>query len=103
MSGQCGKDTAYLELEQLHKQSCFTPIHVKDMTAEEKEQAQQALMLLTEKPNGTVKGQCVFNGKPTCEFFTKKETTSPTTSLEGLFLTSVIDAKKNAIVGRTGF
>ena len=41
MFGQCGKDAAYLELEQLHKQSCFTPIHVKDMMAEEKQQAQQ--------------------------------------------------------------
>ena len=51
-------------------------------------------MLIIEKRCGKVKGRCVFNGKGTREYFTKEETTSPTTSMEGLFMTSVIDAKE---------
>jgi hypothetical protein len=35
------------------------------MTQIERRKAQQALMLLGEKRDGTVKGRMVYNGKPT--------------------------------------
>ena len=37
------------------------------LTAEEKAKAQETLMFLTEKRDGTVKGRAVYNGKPTRE------------------------------------
>lgn len=51
-------------------------------------------MLIGEKRNDNVKGRCILNGKATRGFFTKEETTSPTTSLEGISMTAVIDAKE---------
>jgi Reverse transcriptase (RNA-dependent DNA polymerase) len=53
-----------------------------------------ALMLLTEKKSGVVKGRMVYNGKPTREWLSREDATSPTVSLESIFLTTVIDAKE---------
>ena len=36
----------------------------------------------------------VYNGKPTREWLSKEDSTSPTVSLESIFLTAVIDAKE---------
>ena len=49
-------------------------------------------MFLTEKRDGTIKGRMVYNGKPTREYFSKEEATSPTVSLESILITGVIDA-----------
>ena len=35
-----GEKATYKEMEQMHKQTCFTPVLVKDLTAKEKEKAQ---------------------------------------------------------------
>jgi hypothetical protein len=52
----------------------------------------EALMLLTEKRDGTIKGRMVYNGKPTREWLSREDSTSPTVSLESLIITAVIDA-----------
>ena len=65
------------------------------MTQKEKERVQQTLVLLTEKRNRDIKGHAVYNGKPTQEWLLREDTTSPTASLEGVFITSVIDAKEH--------
>ena len=82
------------ELDQLHRRVCFTPISVKDLTAEEKRKAQLVLMLLLEKSSGKIKGQAVYSGKNTLNWLTKEDTTSPTAVTEGIFITGVIDAKE---------
>ena len=53
-----------------------------------------ALMFLTEKRDGSVKGRMVYNGKPTREWLSKDDAASPTASLEAIMLTAVIDAKE---------
>ena len=55
---------------------------------------QEALLFLTEKRDGTVKGCMVYNGKPTCKWLSKEDSASPSVSLESLFLTSIIAAKE---------
>ena len=50
-----------------------------------------ALMFLTEKRDKSVKGQMVYNGKPTREWLTSKDSASPTAALESIMLTAVID------------
>ena len=92
--GNKGEQAAYKEMEQLHKRTCFTPILVKDMTASEKEKAQLALCYLTEKRDGTIKGRTVYNGKGTRKWLTREDSSSPTASTEGVFLTTVVDAKE---------
>jgi hypothetical protein len=62
------------------------------MTQLEGRKAQQALMFLGEKRDGTVKGRMVFNGKPTREWPSREDSVSPTAALESIMLTAVIDA-----------
>ena len=92
--GERGENATYAELEQLHKRTCFSPIHIAEMTKEEKKKAQNALLLLTEKRTGEVKGRLVYNGKPTRDWMSREDTSSPTATQEGIFLTAVIDAKE---------
>ena len=91
--GQRGEDATIKELEQLHKRTCFTPIHVNKMSADEKKKAQDALLFLTEKRDKSVKGRMVFNGKPTREWMSREDSASPTASNEGIALTAVVDVK----------
>ena len=53
--GKAGYDAAVSELEQLYKRSCFTPISIGDLSQTEKDKAMKALMLLTEKRDGSKK------------------------------------------------
>lgn len=82
------------ELDQLPKQNCFAPMDVSTLTSSEKKKAQQAMMLLTEKKDGTIKGCCVYNGKPTREWLDKEDAASPTVATESNMLTATIDAKE---------
>jgi hypothetical protein len=64
------------------------------MTISERQKAVEALMFLTEKRDGTVKGRMVYNGKPTREWLSREDSASPTVSLESILLTAVIDEKE---------
>ena len=99
--GQKGREAAASEMGQLHNRECFHPIHVSDMSASEKSKAQEALMFLSEKKSGVVKGRTVYNGKPTREWHDKEDAASPTASLESIFLTAIIDAKEKRDVMST--
>ena len=83
------------ELDQLHRRTCFTPIDINSLTPDEKRQAQQALMFLTEKRTGEVKGRLVYNGKPTREWLSREDSSSPTASNESILLTATVDTKEN--------
>ncbi len=90
-----GEAAALKEAKQLHDRKCFEPISVAELNPTERHRAMEALMYLTEKRDGTIKGRQVYNGKPTREWLNRDEAASPTASLEGIMLTSVIDAKEN--------
>ena len=90
--GKRGEDAVNKELDQLHRRNCFVPVDVSTMNAKEKKRAQAALMLLTEKRDGSVKGRCVYNGKPTREWLSKDDAASPTVATESLMITATIDA-----------
>ena len=92
--GDKGRDAAAKEMEQLHKRSCFRPVNVSEMKPSERKKAQHGLMFITEKRDATVKARLVYNGKPTREWISKEEATSPTVSLESIMLTAAIDAKE---------
>jgi len=92
--GSKGSEAASKELDQLHQRNCFTLVNVAKLTPSEKKKAQMALMFLTEKRDGSVKGQMIYNGKPTREWLSKDGAASPTASLEAIMLTAVIDAKE---------
>jgi hypothetical protein len=62
------------------------------MTQIERRKVQQALMFLGEKRDGTVKGRMVYNGKPTREWLSSEDSTSPTAALKSIMLTAAINA-----------
>ena len=92
--GNEGEKATYKEMEQLHKRTCFTPISIKELSKEEKKKAQRALCFLTQKNDGRIKARTVYNGKPTREWLSREDSSSPTASTEGVMLTSVVDAKE---------
>ena len=92
--GMKGHDASVKEMDQLHRRSCFTPVSIKEMTQLERRKAQQALMFLGEKRDGTIKGRMVYNGKPTREWLSREDSASPTAALESIMLTGVIDANE---------
>ena len=63
--GPKGEEAAMKELEQLNARNCFEPISVANLTQPERDKTVDAMMLLTEKKSGAVKGRMVYNGKPT--------------------------------------
>ena len=86
-----GKEAALQELEQLIKRSCWSPISVKGLTPSEKREAVDAMMLLSEKNGGTIKGGCVYRGNETRDWLSREDTASPTASHEAIYSTCVID------------
>ena len=51
-----GHNATIEELDQLHRRMCFIPVDVSDLTRNGKKKAMEALMLMTEKKDKTVKG-----------------------------------------------
>ena len=80
-----GKEAAIQELTQLCKRNCFSPVSIKDMTRTGENKAQEALMFLSEKKDGSIKGRMVYNGKPTREWMTREDVASPTAATESVF------------------
>ena len=88
--GMAGVDK---ELRQLLQRQCFRPELVTNLSAKQKDRAQEAMMLLAEKDfTKEVKGRLVFRGDGTREWLTREDTASPTASLEGIELTITVDA-----------
>ena len=70
------------ETGQSDNGECFGPISVEEMTNQESKKAQVALSCSTEKRDGAIKGHTVFDGKPTREWLSEEDGTSPTASPE---------------------
>ena len=84
------------ELRQLLQRKCFEPTEVKNLSQQQKDRAQEAMMLLAEKDfTKEVKGRLVYRGDGTREWLSREDTASPTASLEGIELTVTVDAYEN--------
>jgi hypothetical protein len=93
--GESGYKAANKEVDQLHKRNCFSPMDLSTLTPGEKRKAMEALLFLTEKHDKTIKGQLVYNGKPTGEWLSREDSASSAASLESIFLTAILDAKED--------
>ena len=71
------------------------PINRKDLTPAQKREALGYLMFLKKKQSGTIKGCGCADGRKQQDYITKEESTSPTISMEAMFLTAVVDAWEN--------
>ena len=90
--GNEGVKAAKEEIGQLHNRTCFRAMAVSELTRQEKARAMEGLMFVTQKRTGEYKGRLAYNGKPTREWVTKEDKTSPTCFTESILLSCGIDA-----------
>ena len=85
-------------MEQLHKRSVFKPRHPKDLTQQQKARSLESLIFITEKRDGRMKARTCGNGSKQRQWMIKEDTSSPTVSIQSVFLTSAIEAHENCEV-----
>eukprot|EP00980_Cylindrotheca_fusiformis_P029055 scaffold22705_cov169-Cylindrotheca_fusiformis.AAC.1 len=90
--GDAGADAIKKELEQLIYRRVMHGVDPKKLTIAQKKAALQYLMFLKEKRSGKIKGRGCADGRKQRIYKSKEETSSPTVSVEALFLTCLIDA-----------
>ena len=93
--GDRGRKAAYKEMQQLHDRVCFRPIDPSTMTETERKRSLESLIFLVEKKTGEVKARTVANGSAQRVWMGRDESSSPTVSTTGLFITLAVDAKEN--------
>src|SRR5210317_1569613 len=86
------------ELRQLHLRDSFIPKHKKDLTPQQWKNKCEAVNLIKEKSNGTIKGRCCVDGRQQRQWISKEESASPTAATESVLLTGIIEAKEECNV-----
>ena len=90
--GQAARDALTAEFAQLDYKGAYEPIQAVDLTKTQQKKALRIINLIKEKRNGRLKGRSVADGRPQRMLYTKEETSSPTTTPESVFLTTLVDA-----------
>ena len=85
-------------MKQLHEMGVLRPVKKEDLTPDERHKVLHYLMFLKQKKNGKIKGRGCADGRPQRNYIPKEDTASPTVSLEGLFLSCMIDAYERRFV-----
>ena len=93
--GEASKIAATKEADQLYRREMFRLILIKDLTPSERRKAQESFIFLTQKRDGSVKGQLVYDSAGSREYITKEDSASPTISAESIAITCAIDAYEN--------
>ena len=84
-----------VELLQQHQGACFEQVLIHKMSPIERKCTMISLMLSTEKADGKMKCFQVYNGKPTREWVSKENKSSPAVNNEALVITSMINANEH--------
>ena len=92
--GEAGAQAVVTEMQQLHDCDVIILKHSSMLTQEEKQHSLQYLMFLKQKRCGCIKGRGCADGRKQHVYKTKEETSTPTVSIELLFLSCIIDAKE---------
>jgi hypothetical protein len=90
--GTKGVDAVMKELQQLHDRNVMEPKSGNTLTQKDKNSALQYLMFLKQKRNGTIKGRGCADGRKQRAYTSKEDASSPTVTIESVFLSCVIDA-----------
>ena len=89
-----GMAAALKKMKQQHKRACFVPINYDDLTKTEHGKMMEMVSHMLEKWDKTVKFCNCANGSVQCNWMGKEDTSSPTASIESIFITSVIDTSE---------
>ena len=90
--GQAARDALTAEFAQLDYKGAYEPVQAANLTKTQQNSALRIINLIKEKRNGRLKGRSVADGRPQRLLYTKDETSSPTTTPESVFLTTLVDA-----------
>ena len=82
-------------MKQQHKQACFVPINYDDLTETEHGEMMEMVSHKLKKRDKTVEFHNRANGSMQRNWMGKEDTSSPTASIESIFITSVIDASEH--------
>jgi hypothetical protein len=97
--GDAGVTAVLKELQQLHDRDVIEPMLAASLSSEEKQGALPYLMFLKKKRSGIIKGRGCADGRKQRVYTTKEEASSPTVSIESVFLSCAIDAAEGRDVG----
>ena len=100
--GEVAIATMFKELKQLNKGAVaelnhpvIKPINPKTITEEERKRALNAVNLIKEKRDGSIKGRTCIDGSQQKKYLTEDDTVAaPTQTLDGFLTTCMIDAKE---------
>ena len=93
--GDQAKASAHKEMKQLHSRSCFRPIHKHSLNKSERHIAMESLVFFTEKKDKMIKSQHCTNGSTQHAYMEHDKVMSPTITMEGTLLTTVIEAQES--------
>ena len=62
--------------------------------SQRKRKSTKSVVFPEQKSDGTIKARTVYNSKPTQEWLTREDSSSPTASSEGVMQMAVVDAKE---------
>ena len=82
------------ELRQMHLRNSFIPKFKKDLTEKQRKNICEAVNLIKQKKDGTIKGRCCADGCKQRDYISKEESASPTAATESVILTGVMEAKE---------
>ena len=92
--GDAGAEAIKKELEQLVYRKVIQGCSAGQLTTAQKKAALRYLMFLKQKRCGCIKGRGCADGRKQWLWKSKDETSSPTISVEALFITCLIDTKE---------
>jgi hypothetical protein len=92
MFGDAGVEGVWSEMRQLHKRNVMKPVHARELTPEECQEALAYLMFLKRKRCGKVKGRGCADGRKQRRYIDCADAASPTVATEAVFLMAVMDA-----------
>ena len=93
--GKDSENAVTEELKQLHMCDSFKPINPSNLSKSEKAKILESHLFLKQKRDSTIKGRLVGGGNKQRDYVSKNDVSSPTATLESVFLVSTIAAKKN--------
>jgi hypothetical protein len=96
--GKTGAEAVVAELRQLDYRNVIKPVSGKELTPEQQRRALHYLMYLKQRRCGQIKARGCADGRKQQLYKSKEDTSSPTVSMEALFLTSIVNAKEGGKV-----
>lgn len=92
--GEQGEQAVKSEMQQLHDRMVMQPISANNLSSNERSDALKYLMFLKKKRDGRVKGRGCADGRKQRKYIPKGDASSPTISIEAVFILVTIAAKE---------